>query len=396
MQQTFDVAVIGNGMMGSAATRYLSATGQRIVAIGPGEPEDWHSHQGVFASHYDQGRITRIIDPDPVWAHLAARSIEVYPEIEAQSGITFHQRAGGLRVSPDVTASVDTINQAEAVGKEYGAIYSRLTAAELAQRFPFLQFTDGTTALWERGGAGYINPRSLVRAQLTIAEKQGANIVRETVTGIVKRRDGVELTTDAGTQVLARKVLVAAGGYTNHLLERKLDLRPKAVTTLLAELSEAEVKRLHGLPTLIWRLADNSWLASIYAAPPIRYPDGKMYLKIGGTLKAPLYMHTPEEFRTWFHSAGNPDESDALRAVLLTLLPGLQVTAFQTKPCVYTLTAHNRPYVDQLDDQIFVVAGGCGSSAKSSNEIGRMAALLVEKERWTYELAGHEFAARFK
>ncbi len=200
MQQTFDVAVIGNGMMGSAATRYLSATGQRIVAIGPGEPEDWQSHQGVFASHYDQGRITRIIDPDPVWAHLAARSIEVYPEIEAQSGITFHQRSGGLRVSPDVTASIDTINQAELVGKEYGAIYSRLGAAELTQHFPFLLFAPGTTGLWERGGAGYINPRSLVRAQLTIAEQQGATIVRETVTGIVKRKDGVELTTDAGTQ----------------------------------------------------------------------------------------------------------------------------------------------------------------------------------------------------
>jgi len=396
MQQTFDVAVIGNGMMGAAATRYLSATGRHIVAIGPGEPEDWQSHHGVFASHYDQGRITRIIDPDPVWAHLAARSIEAYPEIEAQSGITFHQRTGGLRISPDVTASEDTINQAEAVGKEYGAIYSRLQAAELAQRFPFLHFTDGTTGLWERGGAGYINPRSLVRAQLTIAEQQGATIVRETVIGIVKRKAGIELTTDTGTRYLAHKVLIAAGGYTNHMLERKLDLRPKAVTTLLAELNETEVKRLQGLPTLIWRLADNPWLASIYAAPPIRYPDDKMVLKIGGTLKAPLYMHAPEEFRAWFHSAGNPDESNALRDVLLTLLPGLQVTSFQTKPCVYTLTAHNHPYVDQLDDQIFVAAGGCGSSAKSSNEIGRMAALLVEKERWTYEIAGHEFEARFK
>ena len=114
----FDFAVIGNGMMGSAASRYLSATGQTVLAIGPGEPADWQAHQGVFASHYDQGRITRIIDPDPVWAHLAARSIAVYPEIEAQSGITFHTRSGGLRVSPDVTAAGDTLNRAEETGKE--------------------------------------------------------------------------------------------------------------------------------------------------------------------------------------------------------------------------------------------------------------------------------------
>src|SRR5437870_3494326 len=152
----FDFAVIGNGMMGSAASRYLSATGQTVLAIGPGEPADWQAHQGVFASHYDQGRITRIIDPDPVWAHLAARSIAVYPEIEAQSGITFHTRSGGLRVSPDVTAAGDTLNRAEETGKEYDAIYSRLAQTELAQQFPFLHFTPGTVGLWERGGAGYI------------------------------------------------------------------------------------------------------------------------------------------------------------------------------------------------------------------------------------------------
>ncbi|MCX6045470.1 MAG: FAD-dependent oxidoreductase [Chloroflexi bacterium] len=392
----FDIAVIGNGMIGSAATRYLSAMNQKVLAIGPGEPADWQAHQGVFASHYDQGRITRIIDPDLAWAQVAARSIDVYAEIEQASGITFHQRAGGLRVSPDVTAPVDNVNQAEQVGKELGAIYSRLSQAELARQFPFLHFSPGTVGLWERGGAGYINPRSLVQAQLTVAAQQGATIVRETVTGISQRKEFVELSTDAGAHYQARKVLVAAGGYTNHLVSRKLDLRPKAVTVLLGELSEAEVKRLQGLTTLIWRLADHPLLASIYAAPPIRYPDGKMYIKIGGTVKAPHFMHAPEEFRAWFHSAGDSDEANALRDVLLTLLPGLKVESYQTKPCVYTLTAHEHPYIDRLDDQLFVAAGGCGSSAKSSNELGHIAALLVEKGAWNYDIPAKVFEARFK
>lgn len=392
----FDVAVIGNGMMGAAAVRYLSAAGAKVIAIGPGEPADWQAHQGVFASHYDQARITRIIDPDPVWAQLAARSIDVYDEIEEASGIQFHTRSGGLRVSPDVTASEDLLNQAEQIGKEVGPVYGRLQQTELAQRFPFLHFPKGTVALWERGGAGHINPRLLVQAQLRIAEQQGAIIVRETVTTFTKHQDRVELMTDAGVSYQARQVLMAAGGYTNHLLECKLDLRPKAVTIVLAELDEAEVKRLQGLPTLIWRLADRSLLASIYATPPVRYPDGKIYFKIGGTLKAPLYLHTPEEFRAWFHSAGNQDEGNALREVMLTLLPGLRVESYQTKPCVYTVTAHNRPYIDQIDERLFVATGGCGAAAKSSNEIGRVAALLVEKKRWAYDMGAEVFAVRFK
>jgi sarcosine oxidase len=105
MTQHFDIAVIGNGMIGAAATRYLSAAGHKVVAIGPSEPVDWQTHAGVFASHYDQGRITRIIDPDPIWAQLGARSLAAYAEIEQKSGITFHYRSGGVWIYPDIPAA---------------------------------------------------------------------------------------------------------------------------------------------------------------------------------------------------------------------------------------------------------------------------------------------------
>jgi len=54
--------VVGLGLVGSAALRYLSAAGHRCVGIGPPEPVDWSRHDGVFASHYDSGRITRRLD----------------------------------------------------------------------------------------------------------------------------------------------------------------------------------------------------------------------------------------------------------------------------------------------------------------------------------------------
>lgn len=393
MTPTYDVAVIGNGLIGAAASRYLSAAGLQVAAIGPGEPADWQKHDGVFASHYDQGRITRIIDPDSVWAHLAARSIAAYGEIEAQSGIVFHQRSGGLRISPDPAATGDTLNQAERIGCDYGAVYERLTAPQLAEHFPFLQITPGSVGLWEQGGAGYINPRALVQAQLQLASAQGALIIPETVTALEKEPTHVNVLTAVGRQIAARKLLIAAGGYTNHLLPRPLALRPKAVSVLLAQIGAAELQRLAGMTTLIWRLADHPVLASIYAAPPIRYPDGNSYLKIGGTLKQPRYLYEPQEFREWFHSPGDPHELAALREVLLTLLPGLRVEAFASKPCVVTYTTHERPYVACLEaDWLYVAAGGCGSAAKSSNEIGRMAALLVEKGQWAYELPAEWFA----
>ena len=75
-------------------------------------------------------------------------------------------------------------------------------------------------------------------------------------------------------------MLIAAGAYTNQLLERKLDMTLMARTILLAELSNAEVDRLEGMPTLIYELRSNPSLDSIYMLPPIKYPDGKYYIKI--------------------------------------------------------------------------------------------------------------------
>lgn len=396
MNKLFDIAVIGNGMIGAAATRYLCATGLAVAAIGPDEPADWKKHPGVFASHYDQGRITRIIDPDETWGLLGKRSIAVYPEIEAQSGIQFHHAASCLRVSPDPTAPGDTILQAEQVGRTQDAAFTIERVGEgLDDIFPFLHFPIGSLALWERGAAGYVNPRQLVQAQLTIAAHQGATLIREAATSLATTPDGVTIATTNGQQIGARKALIAAGAYSGWLLNRPLDLRRKAVTVLLAELAASEASRLRALPSIIYRLDNHPVLASIYSLPPIVYPDGKPYLKIGGTLRETKYVHTANEVRDWFHSEGNPIEVEALREVLLAMISGLAVQSFHSKPCVVTYTAHDHPYIDQVDEKTYIAAGGCGASAKSSNELGRIAALLVEKGSWHYDLPAALFAARF-
>jgi sarcosine oxidase len=199
--------------------------------------------------------------------------------------------------------------------------------------------------------------------------------------------------------VAAAKVLVAAGAYTNHLLPRPLELRARAVSILLAEVDEAEAERLAAMPSIIYRLDGDPTLFSIYALPPIRYPDGRIYIKIGGTLFEPIHRASHAEWVEWFHGPGNPVETGAVRQVLEAMLPGLHVRRCATKPCVVTYTAHDHPYVDVLDadspaaGQLFVAAGGCGAAAKSSNEIGRMAALLVAEGAWRYDIPAESFRA---
>ncbi|MCZ6634256.1 MAG: FAD-dependent oxidoreductase [bacterium] len=387
--QIFDYAVIGKGLIGSAAARYLSATSDSVALIGPDEPSNWQTHDGVFASHYDEGRITRILDPDPVWAALAKRAIAQYPAIKRESGISFYHNSGGLRVIPDP-------EPVQAVGHDLDVTFHTHTDEALRQAFPYYRFPEGLTGLFEPEPAGYISPRALVRAQAAVAQQQGAQIIRERATSLQIQTTEVEITTAEGSSYHARKALLAAGAYTSTLLDRKLDLTNRARTILLAELPPDEQDRLKNIPTVIYTMQGHPAFDGIYMLPPIRYPDGKVYLKIGANCPPPQTPQTFEALKAWFHTRGDATEARHLKDILFDIIPGLNAVSFHTQPCVTCYTPTKRPFIDTLkENRLYVAAGGSGSAAKSSDAIGHLAAQLVLTSTWTDSLDRNLFKTSF-
>lgn len=392
----FDYLVIGKGLIGAAAARYLSATGQRTALLGPDEPSDWANHEGVFASHYDQGRITRILDADPVWARLAKRAINAYPELEAASGINFHFPVGQLKVAPSEDEGFYNLRRTAEIGLEFEAVFGRLTPDELASKCRWFKFPAGYPALIERGAAGYIHPRRLVEAQVALFAKQGGQLIRQRVTQIRPQGEGFAVQTEQGQTVPAANVLVAAGAYSNSLLPQPLQLSLRARTVLLAEVNPIDTGLPPAMPTLIYRLANRPDLVSIYLVPPVTYPDGRTYLKIGGSHEPVVEAQSEAELNDWFQQGGSVDEAESLKAVLSEIMPALKVIGYQHKPCVTTYTAHDHPYLGQVAPNLFVAVGGCGASAKSSDAIGHVAADLVAAGQWVDpDLHEIDFAPQF-
>ena len=279
-------------MIGGAAARNLASAFPelRLCVIGPEEPKSRATHDGVFASHYDQGRITRVLDPSPLWARLARESIAAYSQIEAESGIVFHHPVGCLRATdlPERVAEID------ACAERFNPPHARLDAEACRDRYPFLAFSDAFTAWDERGPAGYINPRSLIQAQLKCARSRGATLMRDIVASL-RRANGIwRIITRTGGEIQAGKVLLTAGGYSNTLLGRKLDLRTKAHTILIAEVAADEIERLREMPSVIATF-DHRAVASLYMLPPIPYPDGKTCIKLGASGR-PEELPAPETF----------------------------------------------------------------------------------------------------
>ena len=374
------VIVIGRGLIGSAVCRHLSEQMDGVVLLGPEEPADRQTHTGVFASHYDEGRMTRIVDPDPAWAVTAKRSIERYADLEARSGgIPFFTNAGYLGIG---APGSDYLDRSEAVGRELGADITRRDAAGIRQRFPFLKVPDDADGLHEGNRAGHISPRAMIRAQIAIARQQGAEIVADEARAVRVTANGVEVETAGGATLRAEQALVATGAFTDAcgLSPVDLDLRVFGRTVVLARIEDDVMAELEGMPTL------GHAGTGAYILPPIRYPDGRRYLKIGIGTTADADLRSLADLTGWFKSSGSEANRRDFQAFLTALVPALQrCRDWHTDTCAVAWTGTGLPYIDYaVDGRIAVAVGGNGKGAKSSDDWGWLAAQLVAGGDWDH------------
>ena len=376
----YKYAVIGKGMIGSAAARYLSKWSDGVALIGPDEPSgDWSNHDGVFASHYDQGRITRRLDESLVWAMWGDRSINTYAEIEAESGIQFHHPCGGISICEPSADPNSSIGRLKHIAWQLGTTFDTYTSEAYRAKRPEISLNDNLLVLHETAGAGYINPRSLVAAQVKIAEKQGADIIREQIASIDPDGQGVTIKMTNGRSIRAEQVMVAAGAWTQFLTGADLGLIPHPRTIVLARIDEKEAERLKELPTIIfYEGCEHPDVYDFYILPPIQYPDGHTYIKLGGDLRGISIPKSAAELEAWFHGNGSPVEAAGLEEVLRRVIPNLRTEEIVTKTCVTTYHPDGLPQIKSIfKDRVMVATAGCGASAKSSNEIGRLAAIQL-------------------
>jgi sarcosine oxidase len=376
----FKYVVIGKGMIGSAAAKYLSAASDSVAVIGIDEPTDFKKHNGVFASHYDSGRITRILDSDYTWGLAAQRSIQMYPVIEEKSGIKFFNPAGCIKVVPDSPERRTYIEVNESVGSKLGAKSQRLTAEELGTQYPYLNFPTGSIGIAESVTAGWINPRKLVEAQLVLAKQNDAQTINDTVIGISREDNILTVKTLSGQKHQTEKVIVAAGGFTNfnNLLSSEIDLTARAETIVQARVGASQLQTFRNMPSIIWFLEDHEKLDYVYVVPPVQYPDGNFYIKMGGNREANHTFATLEELNDWFHSDGGQEGVEVYQKLIQQMLPSLMIEQWISKPCVITDTVTEKPYIDIVEEGIYIATGGCGAAAKSSDEFGRLAALCAQ------------------
>jgi sarcosine oxidase len=386
-------AVVGRGPAASAAARHLAEAGETVALVGPEEPAGRVHPEGAFASHYDEGRQAEFAAHNEGISRLSHASAAAFRTLQQRTGIAFYRDHPNLWVMPrgHRTDYLD-LDRCEALAKQLGVELVPLDDAALAARFPEFRFPAGSRGLVEPRG-GLINPRQLVRAQLAAARAAGASVVDDEVVALRRRPGEVELATRGGATLRAEQALVAVGGFANasRLLERRLALSLHGVTVVLVESPGGPRPEI---PSVTFVLGSEQAPRTGFAMPPLRYPDGRFYLK-GATASSVSTTLADDALGAWFRSDGAAADGPELVALLREVLPGFAAGAVRTVPCLVAYTPSGLPYVDRVDERVGVVAGCNACGVMTSDELGRLAAATMRGAPWSGPLAPELFAARF-
>jgi len=374
MARTYKHCVIGHGLMGTAACKYLAEEGEDVVLVGPAEGD------GVHGACYDEGRIYRILDPLKSWALLAQKSIAQYTNIAAESGIDFFHESGVLIFGVED----DFIRQTQQVAAKMHTNLLHLTPEQISVRYPWLTVPAATQlGLFQECNAGHMSPRKLNQAQLALAQRRGAAHINMEVDEVIQSSNGTfKVKTSDGKEVLANNVLVAAGCYTAllPLLPEQVVVSLTGAQALLVEISEEDATRMAKMPSMIYEGETDE--DSVYLLPPIQYPDGAWLVKIGPSTAFAPPLRSAAEVDAWFRRGTlDPAFEAKAQALFRELFPNIHVIGSRPLLCVTDQTPTMNAYIDCLGPGWGVCSGGNGWAAKSSDAIGHLAAQMMSLPR---------------
>ena len=193
MKSHYRAVVIGGGVVGASCLYHLARHGWTDVALIERAEltagSTWHAAAGFHP-----------LNADPTVAALQAYTIDLYRQIEAESGIScgIHQTGGVIVTSdPDRWQS---LKAAWAVFQSIGVESARLVTPEEAHAVaPIADMTGILGGLFDPI-EGYLDPHGTTHAYAGAAQKRGADVIlRNRVVELKRTAEGWELITEQGT-----------------------------------------------------------------------------------------------------------------------------------------------------------------------------------------------------
>ena len=356
----YDVAVVGLGVMGSAALASLAQRGCRAVGI------ERHVPGHDRGSSHGATRVIRLgYFEHPSYVPLLRSAYRSWREIEARSGEALLTLTGIVEIGrPDSDVVAGTLR----ASRLHGLAHEILDAADVMRCFPAFRLPSDFVGVFQPDG-GFLRAEPAVAALLALARDAGAELrIEERVIALAANGHGVRVRTGSG-DIEAACAIVAAGPWVKSLLP---ELRaPLRVTRQMPAWFEprpgSEALFVPGrFPVFLLQNEDSVF----YGFPA----DGASGVKVAK-------HHHLDEAVDPDHYDRNPSPADVatVRAVLAAHLPAADGRLVAAKACLYTMAPDGDFILDRLPQQPrIIVASPCsGHGFKFAPVIGDILADLA-------------------
>jgi sarcosine oxidase len=354
---SYDVAVIGLGVMGSAALAALARRGRRVIGI------DRHAAGHDRGSSHGATRIIRLgYFEHPSYVPLLRAAYPLWRELEARSGRSLLTVTGIVEIGAPASELVAGTLRSSRL---HGLPHEMLDAASLMKRIPAFRVPDDFVGVLQPDG-GYVRAEPTVEVLHALARDAGAELRNEVrVLAVEPDRDGVRVKTPQD-DVLARRAIVAAGAWLKSLLP-DLPVPMRVTRQVLGWFAPAE-------PAL--------FAAERFPVFLLQNPDGVFYgfPADAGGVKVAKHHHFEETVDPDHHDrAVSAVDEAAIRLVLAAHLPAANGPLQAAKTCLYTMTPDGDFILDRLPEcPAIIIASPCsGHGFKFAPVIGEILADLA-------------------
>lgn len=201
---TYDVAIIGAGVFGSGTAHHLRRAGKRVVLIDSFGPASSRASSG------GESRIIRIAyGPDEIYSRFSRKSLAMWKDLGHRVNTPVFQRAGVLHLTRNNPKYIAVTTEILA---KLNSPFEKLSAAEIAKRFPQFFSGDVDQAIYEPESGALMARRSV---QLLVQEmvKAGLELVLEPIVPPKAEKHLNSIQTASGRTISAGTYVFACGPW---------------------------------------------------------------------------------------------------------------------------------------------------------------------------------------
>jgi sarcosine oxidase len=356
----YGYAVIGAGGLGSAvAYRLALRAGSDVVAL------EQFELGHVRGGSQDHSRIIRNSYHDAIYTALTPETFAAWAEVEEKSGVPLVVPTGGI-VMADASSEQASMPDVYASALEVAGLpYERLDTGEILRRWPQFRFDADVVGVYEEA-MGLVDAAKGNAVHQTLARAHGATILEGcTVLALESTADGVLIHMD-GRTIAAQRVVIAAGAWTDALLEplgRSLRLRVTQEQVTYYRTPNLRDFAIGRFPTWVWEGSD-----LLYGFPVYGEVATKVAIDAGG--------HDVTAGTRTFDA--DPERERRQHAWLERHLPAALGPILYTKTCLYDMPPDRNFVLDRLPEHPqILVASGAGHAYKFAALIGRIMSELA-------------------